>query len=297
VLDDACDPEQARTVAEKLVAMKAQIVIGHFCSSSSIPASDVYVANDVLQITPASTNPAFTDRGLWNTFRVCGRDDNQAVVAANYAAKFFRDKNIAILHDQTVYGSGLAGEMKKAINASGVREKLYEAYNQGDRDFTPLLAKLKHGAIDLVYVGGYHQDIGLILRQMREQGIKAQLMAGDALADKEFASIAGPAGEGALFTFGPDPRKNSSAAALVARFKAKGIDPEGYTLYAYAALQLWAATAINGGTLDSKKIAEAMRSGTWDTALGPLAFDKKGDNTVIGWTIYKWDKTGIYDEL
>jgi branched-chain amino acid transport system substrate-binding protein len=295
--DDACDPKQARSIAEKLSGMRVAVVVGHYCSSSSIPASDAYLDGDTLQITPASTNPLFTDRGMWNTFRTCGRDDQQGGFAANYLAKNFRGKNIAILNDKSTYGKGLADEVKKSLNAAGVQEKLDESYNQGDKDFTALVSKLKLNAIDVVYVGGYHQEAGLIVRQMRDQGLKTILMSGDALADREFASIAGPAAEGVLFTFGPDPRKRASAAAIVKEFKARGIDPEGYTLYTYAAFQVWAQAAAKAGTIDAQKVAAAIHAGTWDTVLGPLSFDKKGDITAIGWAVYRWDKSGNYDEI
>jgi branched-chain amino acid transport system substrate-binding protein len=295
--DDACDPKQARSVGEKFAGMKLPVVIGHYCSSSSIPASEAYAEAGVLQITPASTNPQFTERGLWNTFRVCGRDDQQGAVAGAYIAKTFKGKNIAVIHDKTTYGKGLADETKKALNKAGVREKLYEAYNKGDKDFTALVSKLKLNGIDIVYDGGYHQEAGLIVRQMRDQGLKTMLMSGDAMADREFASITGPAAEGVLFTFGPDPRRRTTAAAIVKKFKDKGIDPEGYTLYTYAAFQVWAAAAAKAGTLDPQKVAAAMHSGTWDTVLGPLSFNKKGDITAIGWAVYRWDKNGNYDEI
>lgn len=295
--DDACDPKQARSVAEKLAGMKVAVVVGHYCSSSSIPASDAYLDGDVLQITPASTNPLFTDRGMWNTFRTCGRDDQQGGFAAAYLAKNFRGKNIAILNDKSTYGKGLADQVKRALNAAGVQEKLEESYNQGDKDFTALVSKLKLNAIDIVYVGGYHQEAGLIVRQMRDQGLKTILMSGDALADREFASIAGPAAEGVLFTFGPDPRKRASAAAIVQKFRAKGIDPEGYTLYTYAAFQVWAQAAAKAGTIDPQKVAAAIHAGTWDTVLGPMSFDKKGDIAAIGWAVYRWDNSGNYEEI
>ncbi len=274
--DDACDPKQARSVAEKIAGMKVPFVAGHFCSSSSIPASEVYAEGNVLQITPASTNPQFTERGLWNTFRVCGRDDQQGAVAGDYIAKNFKGKNVAIIHDKTTYGKGLADETKKAINKAGVQEKLYEAYNKGDKDYTALVSKLKRDAIDVVYVGGYHQEAGLILRQMRDQGLKTVLMAGDALADKEFASITGPAAEGMLFTFGPDPRKKQTAAAIVKKFKDKNIDPEGYTLYTYAALQVWAQAAAKANSTDAKKVAEPIKSGSWDTVIGKISYHAEG---------------------
>jgi branched-chain amino acid transport system substrate-binding protein len=295
--DDACDPKQARSVAEKFAGMKVPLVAGHYCSSSSIPASEAYAEGNVLQITPASTNPQFTERNLWNTFRVCGRDDQQGAVAGAYIARQFKGKNIAIIHDKTTYGKGLADETKKALNGAGTKEKLYEAYNKGDKDFTALVSKLKRDNVDLVYVGGYHQEAGLILRQMRDQGLKTVLMAGDALADKEFASITGPAGEGVLFTFGPDPRKKATAQAIVDKFKAKNIDPEGYTLYSYAAIQVWAQAAAKAGSTDPKKVAATMKQGDWDTVLGKLSFTPKGDITVLDYVVYKWDAKGNYAEL
>src|SRR3990172_11354625 len=183
--DDACDPKQARAVAEKLVGMKVAFVNGHFCSSSSIPASEVYNEASVLQITPASTNPTYTERGLWNTFRVCGRDDKQGKVAGDYVAKNYKGKNVAILHDKSTYGKGLADEMQKAFKAAGGKEKMYEAYTQGDKDFNALVSKMKANAIDVVYVGGYHTEAGLILRQMRNQSMNSQMISGDAIATNE----------------------------------------------------------------------------------------------------------------
>jgi branched-chain amino acid transport system substrate-binding protein len=295
--DDACDPKQARSVAEKLSGQQVAVAVGHYCSSSSIPASDAYLDGNVLQITPASTNPLFTERGLWNTFRVCGRDDQQGGFAAAYIAKNFKGKNIAIINDKTTYGKGLADEVKKALNAQGITEKLYESFNQGDKDFSALVSKLKLNNIDLVYDGGYHQEAGLIVRQMRDQGLNTVLMSGDAMADHEFSSIAGPAGEGVLFTFGPDPRKRPTAAAVANKFKAKGIDPEGYTLYTYASFQIWSQAVAKAGSLDPKKVAAAMHDTTFDTVLGPIAFDRKGDITAIGWAVYRWDRQGNYDEI
>src|ERR1700733_9486264 len=242
VEDDACDPKQARSVAEKIASAKIPFVAGHYCSSSSIPASEAYADGNVLQITPASTNPLFTERNLWNVARVCGRDDQQGTVAGDYIAK--------------------------AFNKAGVTEKMYESYNKGDKDFNAIVSRLKRDNIDLVYVGGYHQEAGLLVRQMRDQGLKTVLMAGEALADKEFASITGPAGEGTLFTFGPDPRNKPTAKKIVDAFKAKNIDPEGYTLYTYAALQVWSQAVAKVGSTDGKKGMEKIKAGAWETAIG-----------------------------
>jgi branched-chain amino acid transport system substrate-binding protein len=298
VEDDACDPKQARSVAKKIGGMGIPFVAGHYCSSASIAASEVYAENNVLQITPASTNPTFTERGLWNVARVYGRDDQQGAVAGDYIAKTFKGKNIAILNDKTTYGKGLADETKKALNKAGITEKLYESYAKGDKDFNAIVSRLKAENIDLVYIGGYRLEAGLILRQMRDQGMKTILMAGDALAAQEFASIAGAgAAAGTLFTFGPDPRKRPTAAAIVEKFKAENIDPEGFTLYTYAAIQVWSEAATKAGTTDAKKVMETIKAGSWDTVIGKMEYDAKGDIKHADFVVYKWDDKGGYAEV
>ncbi len=295
--DDACDPKQARAVAEKLASMRLPVVIGHFCSSSSIPASEPYAESNVLQISPASTNPQYTERGLWNTFRVCGRDDQQGAVAGQYLATAYKGKNIAILHDRSTYGKGLADQTLAELKKRGGNAAVYEAYTQGDRDFTALVSRMKAANIDVVYLGGYHTEGGLILRQMRDQGMQTALVGGDSLVTNEFWAITGTAGEGVRMTFGPDPRNKPTAKGVVERFKAKGIDPEGYTLYSYAAFQIWAQAAEKAQTIDPKKVAETLKGGKWDTVLGTLSFDEKGDITILDYVWYEWKKDGTYAEM
>jgi len=297
VEDDACDPKQARSVAEKIAGDGIPFVAGHFCSSSSIPASEAYADGNVLQITPASTNPLFTERKLWNVLRVCGRDDQQGLVAAEYILKNYKGKNVAILNDKTTYGKGLADETKKALNKAGFQEKMFESYNKGDNDFNSIVSRLKRDAIDLVYIGGYHREAGLILRQMRDQGLSTVMMAGDAMNDKEFASITGPLAAGTLFTFGPDPRNKPTAKQIVETFKGKGIDPEGYTLYTYAAFQVWSQAVEKAKSTDPKKVIDTIKAGEWDTVLGKMAFDAKGDIKAIDYVVYKWDAKGGYAEI
>ena len=294
--DDACDPKQAVSVANQLAGKGVKFVAGHFCSSSSIPASKVYAEEGVLQISPASTNPTFTDKGDWNTFRTCGRDDQQGLVAGNYMAKEFPNRKIAILHDNSAYGKGLADETKKALNAKGVKEALYTAYTPKERDYSALVSRLKQAGVEVIYVGGYHTEAGLILRQSKEQGMKATLIGGDALVTNEFWQIAGESGNGTLMTFASDPRRRPTAAAVVKEFKDKGVDPEGYVLYTYAAVQVWADAVKKAGSTDPKKVAAAMHSGTWNTVLGPISFDKKGDVTVSDYVFYIWHN-GSYAEM
>ncbi len=295
--DDACDPKQAVSVANQMASKKVAVVAGHYCSGSSIPASKVYAEEGVLQISPASTNPRYTDEGGWNTFRVCGRDDQQGAIAGKYLADSFKGKKIAILHDNSAYGKGLADETKKGLNAAGVTEALYAAYTPGERDYSAIVSRMKQAGIDVIYVGGYHTETGLIARQAKEQGLNITMVGGDALATTEFWQIAGPAGENTIMTFPSDPRKRPTAKDAVAAFKAKGFDPEGYTLYTYAALQTWAEGARKAGTNDAKKVADVLHGGgTWNTVIGPITFDKKGDITTADYVFYVW-KNGNYSEM
>jgi branched-chain amino acid transport system substrate-binding protein len=296
--DDACDPKQAVAVANQLASKKVVFVAGHYCSSSSIPASEVYAESGILQISPASTNPKLTDRGpqFSNVFRVCGRDDQQGAVAGGFIADKYKGKHVAIIHDKTTYGQGLADETKKALNAKGVTETLYDSINKGDKDFSALVSKMKSMAIDVMYYGGYQTEAGLLVRQAREQGLQARLISGDALVSSEFWSITGKAGEGTLMTFSPDPRKYPSAKAVVDGFKAKSYDPEGYTLYTYAAFQVFKQAAEAAKSVKAEDLVKVMRSTKFDTVIGQLGFDGKGDVTSPAYVFFEW-KDGKYAEM
>ncbi len=289
--DDVSDAKQGVSVANKFVADGVKFVIGHFNSGVSIPASEVYAENGLLQITPASTNPQYTERGMWNTFRTCGRDDQQGAVAGAYIAEKFKDGKVAVVHDKTPYGQGLADETKKAMNAAGVTEVLYEGITPGDKDYSALIAKMKEAGVTVVYFGGLHTEFGLIERQAADQGLKAAFMSGDGIVSNELASIAGDAVNGTLMTFAPDPRKNPAAKDLVEKFRAGGFEPEAYTLYSYAALQVIAEAAKKVGSNDPEAIATAMKEqGPYATVIGELGFDAKGDITRPDYVMYTWKK-------
>src|SRR4029079_16834978 len=295
--DDACDPKQAVAVANQMTGNGVALVAGHYCSGSSIPASKVYAESNMVQISPASTNPAFTDdRAGPNIYRVCGRDDQQGGIAGKYLATHFADKNIAFVHDKTAYGKGLADETKKALNEACKQEAMYEAITTGEKDYSALVSKLKQANIDIVYFGGYHTEAGLIIRQMRDQGMNTILMGGDALITQEFWSITGPAGEGTLMTFSPDPRKNPAAAEVVKRFKDKGIEPEGYVLYTYAALQAWKQAAEKAKSIESADVVKALNDTEFDTVIGKFKFNEKGDPNLPPYAVYRWSNGG-YEEI
>lgn len=288
--DDACDPRQARSVAEQLAQDGVVFVAGHFCSGSSIPASAVYEEEGIVQISPASTNPDFTDKRPGpGIYRVCGRDDQQGEVAAKYIMDAHKGEKIAILHDRTAYGKGLADATKKNLNDAGVKETLYESYTKGDKDFTALVSKMKAEGIQVVYLGGYHNEGGPILRQMRDQGMDAQMLAGDAFNTEDFWGITGEAGSGMMFTFAPDPTRNPQAAEVVKKFAEKKVNPEGYTLYTYAAIQAWAQAATEAKSTEFDEVVKALDSQTSKTVIGDIQFDDKGDPTEGGYVWYKWE--------
>ncbi len=292
--DDACDPRQAVAIANQFVNQEVIFVAGHFCSGSSIPASRVYNESDIIQISPASTNPQLTEQGFENVFRTCGRDDQQGLIAGNYIADNFKGKTVAIVHDKQAYSKGLADETKKTLNERGVKEAVYETITPGEKDYSALVTKLKQANVDVLYYGGYHTEAGLIVRQMREQNMDTLLISGDALVTDEYWSITGDAGNGTLMTFGPDPRKNPAAQDVLKQFKEIGYEPEGYTLYTYGAIQAWVQAVEAAKTTDTGPVIEQLKSGKFQTVQGEYGFDEKGDVTAPGYVFYKW-KDGKYD--
>jgi len=289
--DDVSDPKQGVSVANNFAADGVKFVIGHYNSGVTIPASEVYQENGILEITPASTNPTVTERKMWNIFRTCGRDDQQGQVAGKYILAHFKGKKIAFVNDKTTYGKGLADETLKTIRAGGMKEVLNEGINTGEKDYSALISKIKQSGADLVYFGGLYTEGGLIVRQMRDQGVKAPLMGGDGITSDEFATVGGPGVVGTLMTYGPDPRNRPEAKAVVDEFRKKGFEPEAYTLYSYAGVQIIKQAAEAAKSLDPKKVAEKMHSGmTFNTVLGPYSYDKKGDITKLDYVMYIWKK-------
>src|SRR5271155_399475 len=289
--DDVSDPKQGVSVANKFVGDGVKFVVGHFNSGVTIPASDVYSENGILFITPSATNPKVTDRMLWDAFRTCGRDDQQGMVWAELARDKLKGKKIAVVHDKTTYGKGLADAALDNMHKFGIKEVLYEGVNTGEKDYSAIVSKIKESGADILMWGGLHTEGGLIIRQMRDQGMKTVMVSGDGITDNEFSQIGGPGVEGTLMSFGPDPRNNAAAKDAVAKFRAKGFEPEAYTLYSYAAMQIMKEAAEHVKSLDPKKIAEYMHSGkTFHTVIGDIAYDKKGDRTSVDYVWYTWEK-------
>ncbi len=292
--DDQSDPKQAVSVANKFVTKGVVAVIGHFNSSCSIPASDIYNRAGIPMITPASTNPQLTERGYKNVFRICGRDDQQGMVGAEFIKRKLGVKRIAIIHDRTTYGQGLAEEVRK--NLQGYGEIVYfGGITKGEQDFKPVLTAIKEKSPELIYFGGIYPEAGLIIKQARELGIKAIFMSGDGTIDPKFIEIAGQAAEGTYLTFGQDPEKMPSAREFLKKYRERFGEPGPYSIYAYDATNVLLTAIKSAGSTDGKAISEKLRELKFTGALGEIKFDEKGDVVKSPYVVWI-TKDGRFEE-
>jgi branched-chain amino acid transport system substrate-binding protein len=286
VVDDYCDPEQAVAAANKLVDAGVAFVVGHPCSGAAIAASRVYAAAGILMLTSDATNPKLTEQGFRNVFRVVGRDDEQGRMAGDYLADHWSDKRIAIVHDGQVYGKGLAEETKKRLNERGVTEALFAAITPGMNDYSQLVDRLKSAGIDILYYGGYAVEAALILRETRDAGSAVQLFGGDAIMTQSFGQITGPAGEGTLLTSELEYRTNPQ---LVSDMKKYRVATDSLDSHGYAAIQVWAQAAERARTFQLESMISVLRHDQFDTVMGRIGFDAKGDLTGIApFGFYVW---------
>ncbi len=293
VYDDACDPKQATAVANKVVNDGVQLVLGHLCSSSTEPASDIYEDEGILMITAASTSPSITEKGYQLVFRTIGLDSLQGPFAADHIINSIKPQRVAVIHDKQQYGEGLATSVKTELDKAGVNVVMFEGVTSGDKDFSALIGKLKKENVDFVYYGGYHPELGLILRQSSEKGFNAKFMGPEGVGNPDITAIAGEASEGLLVTLPDSFEKDPKNAALVAAFKANNEDPSGAFVFpSYSAIQIMADSIKAVGSVDTMKIAEHMRANSFATPTGDLAFDAKGDLKKFQFVVYNWHKDG-----
>ena len=289
LIDDVCEPKQAVAVANQIVNQKIKYVVGHLCSGSTQPASKLYEEEGILMITPAATNPAITQQKYKMVFRTIGTDDQQGPTAGEYIAKTIKPKKLAILHDKQQYGEGIAKEVDKTVKAAGVKPVLFEGINKGQTDFSALITKMKKEGVDFVYYGGYHPELGLLLRQSKEQGFDATYMGPEGVGNKDISAIAGPASEGLLVTLPADFSTNPENADLVKAFKDKNQDPTGpFVMPSYAAVQIITDAIKGAKTEDAVKLAEYIRKNSFDTPIGKVAFKENGDLKEFEFVIFEW---------
>ena len=296
--DDVCDTEQAVAVARKLASDGVVFVAGHYCSHASIAASAIYEEAGILQITPSSAAPELTELGRPNVFRVCGRAERQGAMVADHLAEHWAGKRIAIVDDGTPWGKGIADGTRRRLDERGVRIAMTETYVRDRAEYSGLVAQMQAAGIDVVFVGGLHREAGLIFRQAHDQGYDLHLIANSAMTLEDFPLIAGPALAGTVMSAMADKRESPHAGDVVARFRAQGHDPAGYTLYTYAAIQVWAQAVEAAGSLNLSRVIEVMHGREFDTVLGRIGFDAKGDVTGFEpWGWYVWQADGNYVPL
>ncbi|MDD2048661.1 branched-chain amino acid ABC transporter substrate-binding protein [Pseudomonas putida] len=287
--DDACDPKQAVAVANKVVNDGVKYVIGHLCSSSTQPASDIYEDEGVIMITPAATSPDITARNYKLIFRTIGLDSAQGPAAGNYIADHVKPKVVAVLHDKQQYGEGIATAVKKTLEGKGTNVAVFEGLNAGDKDFSSIIQKLKQANVDFVYYGGYHPELGLILRQAQEKGLKAKFMGPEGVGNDSISQIAQNASEGLLVTLPKSFDADPANKAIVDAIKADGKDPSGpFVFPAYSAVELIAEGIKAAKSEDTEKVAAAIHAGTFKTPTGDLSYDAKGDLKDFKFVVYEW---------
>ncbi|WP_306671514.1 branched-chain amino acid ABC transporter substrate-binding protein [Endozoicomonas sp. ONNA2] len=293
VYDDACDSGHAVAVANRIVNDDIRFVVGHLCSSATLPASDIYEDKGVLMITAASTSPDITARGYELIFRTIGLDSMQGPTAARYIINSVKPQRMAVIHDQQQYGEGLASSVHDEVHKAGINVALYEAVTVGDKDFSALIARLKKENVDFVYYGGYHPELGLILRQSAEKGLKVKFMGPEGVGNKDISAIAGAASEGLLVTLPKSFDQDPANARLVQAFKARREDPSGpFVFPAYSAVQVMADGMKLTASEEPEKVASSLRANNFKTPTGELAFDDHGDLKDFGFVVYQWHADG-----
>ena len=293
VVDDACEPKQGPVAANRIINAKIKYVIGPVCSGATIAAAGIYNNEGVVMVTPSATAPALTDgKNFKYIFRATGRDDQQGPAAARFIAQKVKPKKVAVLHDKQSYGQGVAASVRDELKKAGVNVAFFEGINAGDTDYSAVITKLKSNGVDFVYYGGYHPELGLLLRQAAEQGLKTRMMGPEGAGNPEINAIAGPAVEGMLLTLPADFSTNPKNAAIVKVFKDKKRDASGaFQLQSYAATQA-VIESIKAVGDDAGKVAAHLRKTTFETPIGPLAWDAKGDLKSYDFQIYEWHKDG-----
>lgn len=293
VVDDACEPKQGPVAANRVVNDKIRYVIGPVCSGAAIAAAPIYNNEGVVVITPSATSPALTEgKNFHFIFRTIGRDDQQGPAAAKFIINKAKPKKVAVLHDKQSYGQGIAASVRDELKKANVEVALFEGINAGDSDYSAVITKLKSAGADFVYYGGYHPEMGLLLRQAAEQGLKVRMMGPEGVGNPEINAIAGNAVEGMLVTLPADPAAKPENAALVKAFKDKGRDASGaFQMGAYTATQVLAQSIKAVGD-DAEKVADYLHKTTFNMPSGNVAWDAKGDLKAFDFPVYSWHKDG-----
>lgn len=293
-IDDGCEPKQGPVVANRVVNDEIHYVVGHVCSGATIAATNIYNNEGVVMVTPSATSPAVTDGKNYDMiFRTIGRDDQQGPAAAKFIIEKIKPKLVAVLHDKQSYGQGIASAVKDELEKAGVKVAMFEGINAGDSDYSAVITKLKSSGADFVYYGGYHPEMGLLLRQGAEQGLEAKFMGPEGVGNPDINAIAGGSVEGMLVTLPADFTKDPSNAAIVKAFTDKKRDPSGaFQLTAYSATKAIAEGIKGAGEDDPIKVAKYLHANSVATPIGEISWNKQGDLNDFKFDVFTWHKDG-----
>lgn len=299
VEDDVCKPEVATNTATKLLSQKVDVVLGHICSGATKAALGIYKDAKIIVMSPSATNPALTQSGDYpNFFRTIASDDAQAKLEVDFALDVLKLKNIAVLHDKGDYGKGLA-EFAKLFLEQDSRAKvvLYEGITPGAVDYSAIVQKIKRSKAEAVIFGGYHPEASKIVTQMRKKKMKTIFISDDGVRDDTFIKVAKDYAEGVYATGPKDVSKNPlTTVANEAHKKAYGTDPGAFFLEAYSATLALLNAIEKAGSTEYAAIEKALRSEYVETPVGKISFDKKGDATGVGFSVYQV-QNGKYVEV
>jgi branched-chain amino acid transport system substrate-binding protein len=297
VMDDEGNPQKAVTVAQNLIDAGVVAVIGHFNSGCTIPASGLYNDAKILEISPGSTNPTYTDRGFPYAFRVCGRDDQQGAVIANFLRDDRKLDKIAILDDKTTYGEGLAKVVNDAFIAKGGTVTTMDGVGKDDLDFRANIAKTEGSGAQALVWGGMYKGGGPLCVQMRQAGLNIPFVSDDGCQDPAFVNTVGGNAKDVYVSFGKDYTSTPAAKNFIAAYKAKyNQDVGSYSIYGYDAAQVILTAMDKAQSTDAAKVAAVMKSQPFDTIQGQIEFDAKGDLKVADYVIWTV-KDGKLQEL
>ncbi|RMX06331.1 branched-chain amino acid ABC transporter substrate-binding protein [Corticibacter populi] len=293
-IDDACEPKQGPVAANRVVNDKIGFVVGGVCSGATIAAAPVYNDEGVLMVTPSATAPALTDGKDYEfIFRTIGRDDQQGPAAAQFIIEKIKPAKVAVLHDKQSYGQGIAAAVRDALQKANIPVAIFEGINAGDSDYSSVVTKLKSEGADFVYYGGYHPELGLLLRQSAEQGIKARFMGPEGAGNPDINAIAGDAVEGLLLTLPADFSADPKNAAIVKAFEAKQRNASGaFQLTSYAAVQAIAEGIKGAGSEEPEQVAAWLKANSVDSPIGTISWNEQGDLKAFNFDVYTWHKDG-----
>lgn len=298
-IDDKCDPKTATGIANQLVGKDVFAVIGHLCDRPSIEGATVYAENKIVQISPTSQNPAFTENRpikTGGTYRLAARNTQQADILADFIAARAANDKIAVVNDGSVYGKGLADALLKNLKGSTVEVVLSDDFESGEERYRTLSARIVDSGANFVFVGGNHRDVATLIKDLDRLSDALTIISGDGVVHADFPNLVLEENtnrtelKGLYSSFPPDPRLSPAAQDLLIRFRDFEVNPAGLVLRGYSAVTILRDAVEKAQATGFDRLNDTLNSQQFDTALGTIKFDVKGDSNIIGYAIHEWKK-------